>query len=91
MMTPSEYYNSYKDLGICPWCHKEKAMLGNVLCFDCWKDRKKLYAWSKSIGVCPRCNKNKALEGHVMCEKCLKQISEYMKKKRKQQKQRKKK
>ena len=82
MITPSEYYHSYRDIGICPWCHKEKAMLGNVLCFDCWKEKKEQYKWCKSIGICPRCKNRNAEQGKVHCSVCLKQISENGKKRR---------
>ena len=86
MVSPSEAYHSYVDHGICPYCKKEDAMLGRVLCFDCWKEKKELYNWYKSIGLCPRCRRENAAEGHVNCATCLKQVSEYMKRKRKRRK-----
>lgn len=78
----SNLYFWYKSHGICPCCKTEQAMLGNVLCFDCRMETKKLYEWYKSIGICPRCRRNKAKKGNVHCPECLQKHAETMKRRR---------
>lgn len=91
-----EYYHTYKQLGICTACGKEKAEEGKVLCFECAikdanrkrtydKKRKQEYNKRKkelcdAFGICTTCMKREKYKGKRCIECYLKAHRKYKEK-----------
>lgn len=91
-----EYYDTYKKLGICTSCGKNKAMENRVLCPDCIekdnlrtrtydKERKKFYNKRKrelceALGVCTTCMTRDMKKGKQCLECYTKRIRKYREK-----------
>ena len=91
-----EYYYTYKSLGICTACGKNKAKEGKVLCFECAekdanraknydKNRKSEYnkrkkALCDAFGICTTCMKREKYKGKRCIECYLKAQRKYKEK-----------
>lgn len=91
-----QYYHTYKQLGICTACGKEKAEEGKVLCFECAikdasrkrtydKKRKQEYNKRKkelcdAFGICTTCMKREKYKGKRCIECYLKAQRKYREK-----------
>ena len=91
-----EYYHTYKNLGICTACGKNKAEEGRVLCFECAekdanrkrsydKNRKREYNKRKkelcdAFGICTTCMKREKHKGKRCIECYVKAQRKYKEK-----------
>lgn len=86
-----QYYQRYKDAGICYKCKKRMAEPGRTECAVCArrslaynksravanKDAcKERYERLKAKGVCTNCGRRKAVKGNVLCKVCKGKMSE---------------
>lgn len=74
-MKKNTTYEERKANGICPYCGREKAVPGYIMCKKCREQNKerckKRYDRAKDKGLCTRCYKKPSIEGQTMCRECL--------------------
>ncbi len=82
-------YYKLKEMGICTYCKREKAVVGKTKCAKCLaKIRNKRNAKKADIdrservsyGICYICGKDKVMDGRGVCEKCYEKRMESIKK-----------
>ena len=95
-----KYYDIYKELGICTYCGKNKAMENRVLCPDCLekdsarpktydKERKRQYSKRKkelcdAFGVCTSCMTRDKYKGSQCIDCYTKRMRKYREKQAKE-------